>query len=37
MFETRSPYKVTDFALEGGLLQKEYQSVWQGFAKNFKP
>lgn len=40
MFETRAPYLVTDFALktakDGGLLQSDYQSVWQGFKKNFR-
>lgn len=39
MFESRTPYLLTDFALktptEGGLLQPDYQSVWQGFTKNF--
>ncbi len=40
MFESRTPYLLTDFALkteaQGGLLQPDYQSVWQGFSKNFK-
>jgi homogentisate 1,2-dioxygenase len=40
MFESRTPYLLTDFAMkssnEGGLLQTDYQTVWQGFAKNFK-
>ena len=40
MFESRTPFQVTDFAMQdtngGGLRQADYQSVWQGFAKNFK-
>ena len=40
MFESRTPYLLTDFAMklasDGGLLQPDYQSVWQGFTKNFK-
>jgi homogentisate 1,2-dioxygenase len=36
MFESRTPYLLTDFALESEIRQKDYQSVWQGFAKNFK-
>ena len=40
MFESRAPYLLTDFAMklaaDGGLLQPDYQDVWQGFAKNFR-
>jgi homogentisate 1,2-dioxygenase len=36
MFESRVPYLVTDFALENGFLQADYQECWQGFPKNFK-
>ena len=36
MFESRSPYMVTDFAMEQGFLQPDYQSYWQGFKKNFR-
>ncbi len=40
MFESRTPFLLTDFALktssEGGLRQGDYQTVWQGFTKNFK-
>lgn len=36
MFESRVPYMVTDFALENGFLQPDYQDCWQGFQKNFK-
>lgn len=35
MFESRAPYKVTDFALQQGFLQDDYQECWQGFQKHF--
>ncbi len=37
MFESRSPYLLTEFALRGGLLQKDYSNVWQNFTNAFKP
>jgi homogentisate 1,2-dioxygenase len=36
MFESRSPYLLTEFALKGGLLQKDYSEVWQNFPHTFK-
>ncbi|WP_374075723.1 homogentisate 1,2-dioxygenase [Bdellovibrio bacteriovorus] len=36
MFESRVPYMVTDFALQKGFIQEDYQDCWQGFKKNFK-
>ena len=36
MFESRMPYMLTDFAMEKGFLQTDYQDCWQGFKKNFK-
>ncbi|HEX4192166.1 MAG TPA: homogentisate 1,2-dioxygenase, partial [Stellaceae bacterium] len=36
MFETRFVLVPTKFALETPALQKDYDSVWAGFAKNFK-
>ncbi len=40
MFESRTPYMLTDFAMksvgEGGILQSNYHDVWQGFTKNFR-
>lgn len=36
MFETRYPYMLTDFALQKGFLQDDYQDCWQGFKKLFK-
>jgi homogentisate 1,2-dioxygenase len=36
MFESRSPYKLTEFASEKGFLQEDYQDCWQGFKKHFK-
>lgn len=36
MFETRYPYQVTPFALDGGLLQKDYQNCWSGLKSHFK-
>lgn len=36
MFESSTPYMVTDFALGKDLLQKDYQDCWQGFKKYFK-
>lgn len=36
MFESRVPYMVTDFALQKGFIQEDYQDCWQGFKKHFK-
>lgn len=36
MFESRSPYLVSDFALQKGFLHDDYQECWQGFKKKFK-
>jgi homogentisate 1,2-dioxygenase len=36
MFESRAPYQVTDFGLQKGFLQEDYQECWQGFKKHFK-
>jgi homogentisate 1,2-dioxygenase len=36
MFESRSPYMVTDFAMQKGFMQYDYQDCWQGFKKLFK-
>jgi homogentisate 1,2-dioxygenase len=36
MFETRMVIRPTRFALETDALQRDYDSVWSGFAKNFK-
>ena len=36
MFETRFVLVPTKFALETPALQKDYDSVWAGFEKNFK-
>lgn len=36
MFESRTPYLVSDFAMSGDFLQKDYQNCWQDFKKNFK-
>ena len=36
MFESRTPYMVTDFALQKGFLQEDYQDCWQGFKKYFR-
>jgi homogentisate 1,2-dioxygenase len=35
MFESRTPYLVTDFALDKELRQPDYQECWQGFKKNY--
>jgi homogentisate 1,2-dioxygenase len=35
MFESRNVIKPTRFALEGGLLQSDYQACWQGLPKHF--
>lgn len=35
MFETRAPYRVTDFALTPGFLQNDYAECWQEFRKHF--
>jgi homogentisate 1,2-dioxygenase len=37
MFESRSPYLLTDFALQKDLLQDNYQECWQNFKKHFRP
>lgn len=36
MFESRVPYMLTDFAMQKGFLQDDYQDCWQGFVKHFK-
>jgi homogentisate 1,2-dioxygenase len=36
MFETRFVLAPTKFALETPALQKDYDSAWAGFEKNFK-
>ncbi|MDR3608800.1 MAG: homogentisate 1,2-dioxygenase [Oligoflexia bacterium] len=36
MFESRTPYLVTDFALQPGFLQSDYQNCWQSFQKYFR-
>jgi homogentisate 1,2-dioxygenase len=36
MFETRWVIRPTRFALETPALQKDYDSCWQGFARNFR-
>lgn len=36
MFESRSPYMLTDFAMSKDFLQSDYQDCWQGFKKYFK-
>jgi homogentisate 1,2-dioxygenase len=36
MFESRTPYLVTDYARQGGFLQGDYQDCWQGFKKHFR-
>lgn len=36
MFESSTPYKVTDFALQSDFLQEDYLDCWQGFKKHFK-
>jgi homogentisate 1,2-dioxygenase len=35
MFESSTPYMVTDFAMQKGFLQDDYQECWQGFKKYF--
>ncbi|WP_207482011.1 homogentisate 1,2-dioxygenase [Arenibaculum pallidiluteum] len=37
MFETRFPQRMTRYAAEGGLLQEDYASCWQGLRKHFDP
>jgi homogentisate 1,2-dioxygenase len=37
MFETRRIIRPTRYALESGLLQKDYASCWQGLEKRFDP
>ena len=37
MFETSLPFQVTRFAVEGGLLQADYQDCWAGLASRFTP
>lgn len=36
MFESRTAYMVTDFALEKEIIQDDYQECWQTFKKHFK-
>lgn len=36
MFESRAPYKITDFARQKDFLQEDYQDCWQGFQRHFK-
>jgi homogentisate 1,2-dioxygenase len=36
MFESRAPYMVTDFAMQSGFAQEDYQDCWQGFKKHFR-
>jgi homogentisate 1,2-dioxygenase len=36
MFESRAPYRVTDFGMKPGFLQADYQECWQGFPKEFR-
>ncbi|MBO9666822.1 MAG: homogentisate 1,2-dioxygenase [Bdellovibrio sp.] len=36
MFESRTPYRVTDYAMKKDFLQGDYQECWQGFKKGFK-
>lgn len=35
MFESRYPFCPTDFAMNGGLLQKDYFKCWQGLKRHF--
>ncbi|MBK7471184.1 MAG: homogentisate 1,2-dioxygenase [Betaproteobacteria bacterium] len=35
MFESRNVLKPTRFALEGGLLQRDYHACWQGLQRHF--
>ncbi len=37
MFESRALIRPTRFALEGGLLQPDYFSCWQGLQRHFRP
>jgi homogentisate 1,2-dioxygenase len=37
MFETRRLIRPTRYALESGLLQKDYSNCWQGLGKRFDP
>ena len=37
MFESRRFIRPTRYALESGLLQKDYASCWQGLGKRFDP
>ncbi len=37
LFESRYPFRPTDFALNGGLLQKDYINCWQGLKPRFRP
>ncbi|UYL10309.1 homogentisate 1,2-dioxygenase [Bdellovibrio sp. SKB1291214] len=36
MFESRSPYRVSDFAMGKEIMQADYQDCWQAFKKHFK-
>lgn len=37
MFESRYPFTPTSFAMEGGLLQSDYQNCWQNLKPHFTP
>lgn len=37
MFESRYPFMTTDFAMNGGTLQEDYENCWSGIKKNFDP
>lgn len=37
MFESRYPFAVTPFALEGGVLQGDYLACWEGLQRHFNP
>ena len=37
MFQTRTPTKPTQFALETAQLQADYSECWQGLSKHFNP
>ena len=36
MVESRYPFCPTDFAMNGGLLQKDYHTCWQGLKRHFR-
>ncbi len=35
MFESRYPYRITDHAMNGGALQKDYPADWQRLKRQF--